>query len=70
MAGKTGFPYISPPECPHDHEPTNAKFWVGLIVCVLIAVAAQAHTLPEPWSHIFSALGTAGAAANGYLIKR
>jgi hypothetical protein len=41
-----------------------------LIACVLVAVAAQAHTLPEPWSHVVSVAGTIGASVNGYLIRR
>jgi hypothetical protein len=70
MAGKTGYPYIAPPECKHDHGPSNEKFWIGLIACVLVAIAAQAHTMPEPWSHIVSGAGTVGAAINGFLIRR
>jgi hypothetical protein len=72
MAGKTPngqvpveyrTPYAAAPQ-------SNALFWVGLIACVLVAVAAQAHTLPEPWSHLVSIGGTVGAAVNGYLIRR
>jgi hypothetical protein len=69
MAGKFGHPYISPPSQPEPPQ-SNATFWVGLIACVLVAVAAQAHTLPEPWSHIVSVAGTIGVAVNGYLIRR
>ena len=50
--------------------PSNSQWWVGLIACVLVAVAAQSHALPEPWSHVVSVLGTIGAAVNGYLIRR
>jgi hypothetical protein len=69
MAGKFGHPYISPPSQPEPPQ-SNAVFWIGLVACVMVAVAAQAHTLPEPWSHIVSMLGTVGAATSGYLIKR
>lgn len=55
---------------PQPTDPDNSRFWVGLIACVLVAVAAQSHTLPEPWSHVVSVLGTVGAAVNGYLIRR
>jgi hypothetical protein len=68
MAGKFGHPYISPPSQPEP--PNNSAWWIGLIACVLVAVAAQAHTLPEPWSHIVSVAGTIGVAVNGYLIRR
>jgi hypothetical protein len=61
--------YQPPPSEPCNTD-KNAKFWIGLIACVLVAVAAQAHTLPEPWSHAVSIAGTIGAAVNGYLIKR
>ena len=55
---------------PQQAEPNNAHWWVGLVACVLVAVAAQSHALPEPWSHVVSVLGTVGAAVNGYLIRR
>lgn len=48
----------------------NVKWWIGLVGCVLVAVAAQAYAVPEPWSHVFSIGGTIGAALNGYLIRR
>jgi hypothetical protein len=73
MAGKTPNNHVPPEQyvSPYQAAPANnAKFWVGLIACVLVAIAAQAHTLPEPWSHIVSMLGTVGAAVNGYLIRR
>jgi hypothetical protein len=67
-AGKAGPHRVT--EGPSTPPNNNALFWVGLVACVLVAVAAQAHTLPEPWSHIVSMLGTIGASVNGYLIKR
>ena len=66
MKGASAYQAPPPPEAPPD----NAKFWIGMIACVLVAIAAQAHALPEPWSHIVSTLGTIGAAINGYLIRR
>ena len=60
----------NPPSCPPPTDPSDAHWWVGLIACVLVAVAAQSHTLPEPWSHVVSTLGTIGAGVNGYLIRR
>jgi hypothetical protein len=61
--------HLHPKPCPPT-ESSNAAWWVGLIACVLVAVAAQAHTLPEPWSHVVSIAGTVGAAVNGFLIRR
>jgi hypothetical protein len=61
--------YQPPPQPPCDTD-KNAKWWIGLVACVMVAIAAQAHTLPEPWSHIVSVLGTIGASVNGYMIKR
>lgn len=55
---------------PDKESSLNGTWWAGLVACVLVAVAAQAHTLPEPWSHVVSTLGTVGAAVNGYLIRR
>jgi hypothetical protein len=69
MAGKE-VPNSVIPQPPYQAPPQNGLFWVGLVSCVLVAVAAQAHTLPEPWSHIVSIGGTVGAAINGYLIRR
>ena len=53
------------------HKPNNnPAWWVGMVACILVAVAAQAHAMPEPWSHIVSTAGTVGAALNGFLIRR
>jgi hypothetical protein len=50
--------------------PGNSAWWVGLAACILVAIAAQSHALPEPWNHVFSIGGAVGAAINGYLIRR
>jgi hypothetical protein len=62
--------YQQPPTPKQIDPPSNSQWWAGLIACVMVAVAAQSHTLPEPWSHVVSVLGTVGAAVNGYLIRR
>lgn len=50
--------------------PSQSHWWVGLIACALMAIAAQSHALPEPWSHVVSIAGTIGASVNAYLIRR
>jgi hypothetical protein len=48
----------------------NAQWWGGMVACMVVALAAQSHDLPDPWNHIFAMLGAAGAAASGYMIRR
>lgn len=46
----------------------DAKYWVGLVGAIFVALAAQAHDVPEPWNHIFTTAGAVGAAIMAYNI--
>jgi hypothetical protein len=48
----------------------NAKYWIGLVVSIITALAGQAEIIPEPYRHIVSVLGIAATAANGYMLQR
>ena len=48
----------------------NARYWIGMVASVCIALAGQAEILPEPSRHIVSILGIVGTAMNGYMIQR
>jgi hypothetical protein len=48
----------------------NARYWVGMIASVLVALAGQAEVIPEPYRHVVSVLGIVGTAVTGYMIQR
>jgi hypothetical protein len=54
--------YISPER--------QARWWIGLIASVCMAVTGQADALPHPWHHILSVIGIALTAVSGYMLER
>lgn len=48
----------------------NAKYWVGMVATIVVALAGQAEVFPEPYRHYLSVLGILGTAVMGYMIQR
>jgi hypothetical protein len=71
MAGKTQNNHVPVEQryrVPYETPRSSGLQWAGLIAFVLVSVAAQAHTLPDPWSHIVSIGGLVGAAIQAWLM--
>lgn len=48
---------------------TNARWMLGLIASIAVAVAGQADAFPHPYDHVFSLGGIVGTAITGYMMQ-
>jgi hypothetical protein len=48
----------------------NARWIMGLVASVLVALAGQADKMPHPWDNILSVGGIIATAVTGYMVQR
>lgn len=49
----------------------NVKYWIGMFAAICMALGGQSDWIPDGWlKHLIIALGVAGSAATGYMIRQ